>query len=54
MLKSRGYWWRLAFFQIQTKENNLKKDAYQEKIAASIYQGILRYFTNEKELKVAD
>lgn len=29
----------------------LKRDDYQEKVAASIYQGIIRYFTNEEELK---
>ncbi|MFZ7944903.1 hypothetical protein ACO1D1_15035, partial [Neobacillus sp. 19] len=32
----------------------LKKDDYQEKVAASINMGILRYFTNEKELKETD
>ncbi|NEU32512.1 N-acetylmuramoyl-L-alanine amidase CwlD [bacterium LRH843] len=29
----------------------LETDKYQEKVAASIYQGVMRYYTNEKEPK---
>lgn len=44
----------VGFLSNPTEKANLKRDLYQEKIAASIYKGIIRYFTNEKELKVTD
>lgn len=44
----------IGFLSNPTEKANLKKEAYQEKVAASIYQGINRYFTNEKELKETD
>ena len=27
-------------------------DDYQERVAASIYEGVMRYFTEEKELQI--
>jgi N-acetylmuramoyl-L-alanine amidase len=44
----------VGFLSNPNEREQLKKEAYQEKIAASIYQGVLRYFTNEKELKIED
>lgn len=44
----------IGFLSNPTERENLKKDRYQEKVAASIYNGIMRYFTNEKELKIPE
>lgn len=41
----------IGFLSNPTEKAHLKKDSYQEKVAASIYNGITRYFTKEKELK---
>ncbi len=40
----------IGFLSNPTERATLKKDGYQEKVAASIYNGVLRYFSNEKEL----
>lgn len=40
----------IGFLSNPTERANLKKEEYQEKVAASIYTGILRYFSKEKEL----
>lgn len=39
----------IGFLSNPEEEANLKQEAYQEKVAASIYEGILRYFTNEQK-----
>lgn len=52
--KKPGALVEVGFLSNPTEKANLKKDSYQEKIATSIYKGIIRYFTNEKELKVED
>jgi N-acetylmuramoyl-L-alanine amidase len=38
----------VGFLSNPQEENLLSTDEYQEKVAASIYNGILRYFSNEK------
>lgn len=40
----------IGFLSNPAEKENLKNEAYQEMIAASIYKGIIRYFTAEKEL----
>ncbi|MEH7180949.1 N-acetylmuramoyl-L-alanine amidase CwlD [Neobacillus vireti] len=52
--KKPGVLVEVGFLSNPKERAQLKKDAYQEKIAISIYQGVVRYFTNEKELKVED
>jgi N-acetylmuramoyl-L-alanine amidase len=49
--KRPGVLVEVGFLSNPGEKANLKRDDYQEKVAASIYQGIIRYFTNEKELK---
>lgn len=39
----------IGFLSNPEEAANLKQETYQEKVAASIYQGILRYFTNEQK-----
>lgn len=48
--KKPGALVEIGFLSNPTERANLKKDEYQEKVAASIYNGILRYFSNEQEL----
>ncbi|MFL6557921.1 MAG: N-acetylmuramoyl-L-alanine amidase, partial [Bacillus sp. (in: firmicutes)] len=48
--KKPGVLVEVGFLSNPSEKENLKKDSYQEKIAISIYQGINRYYTNEKEL----
>lgn len=48
--KKPGVLVEVGFLSNPTEREQLKKEAYQEKVAVSIYQGINRYFTNEKEL----
>ncbi|MBT2725613.1 N-acetylmuramoyl-L-alanine amidase CwlD [Bacillus sp. ISL-75] len=52
--KKPGILVEVGFLSNPAEKENLKKDAYQEKIAISIYQGITRYYTNEKELVEPD
>jgi N-acetylmuramoyl-L-alanine amidase len=52
--KKPGVLVEVGFLSNPKEKANLKKDSYQEKVAASIYKGIIRYFTNEKELKEPD
>ncbi|MBS4206283.1 N-acetylmuramoyl-L-alanine amidase CwlD [Lederbergia citrea] len=49
--KKPGALVEIGFLSNPSERNELKKDEYQEKVAASIYKGILRYFTEEKTLK---
>lgn len=48
--KKPGVLVEAGFLSNPQEKENLKKDDYQEKVADSIYRGILRHFTNEKEL----
>jgi len=52
--KKPGVLVEVGFLSNPQERANLKKESYQEKIADSIYRGINRYFTNEKELKETD
>lgn len=49
--KKPGALVEIGFLSNPAERNNLKQEGYQEKVAASIYKGINRYFTVEKELK---
>lgn len=49
--KKPGALVEVGFLSNPAEKELLKKNSYQEKLAASIYKGIIRYFTNEKELK---
>ncbi|PLR77932.1 N-acetylmuramoyl-L-alanine amidase CwlD [Bacillus sp. V3-13] len=49
--KKPGVLVEIGFLSNPGERAKLQKDAYQEKVAASIYEGILRYYTNESELK---
>jgi N-acetylmuramoyl-L-alanine amidase len=40
----------VGFLSNPGERANLKDEVYQEKLAASIYNGIMRYYSNEKEL----
>ncbi|MDQ0220609.1 N-acetylmuramoyl-L-alanine amidase CwlD [Peribacillus cavernae] len=46
--KKPGALVELGFLSNQEDRLNLLKDSYQEKIAASVYKGALRYFTEEE------
>ena len=52
--KKPGVLVEVGFLSNPREKALLKKASYQEKVAASINHGILRYFTNEKELKETD
>jgi len=52
--KKPGALVEVGFLSNPGEREQLKTEAYQKKVAASIYQGIVRYFTNEKELKEED
>ncbi|WP_168714362.1 N-acetylmuramoyl-L-alanine amidase CwlD [Niallia nealsonii] len=44
----------IGFLSNRTEKLNLMDESYQNKVAASVYKGINRYFTNEEEIKVED
>lgn len=48
--KKPGVLVEVGFLSNPNERANLKKEEYQEKVAASIYKGILRYYSNEKEI----
>ncbi|ULT57232.1 N-acetylmuramoyl-L-alanine amidase CwlD [Neobacillus drentensis] len=52
--KKPGVLVEVGFLSNPREKELLKKESYQEKVSASINNGILRYFTNEKELKETD
>ncbi|MCM3768258.1 N-acetylmuramoyl-L-alanine amidase CwlD [Neobacillus niacini] len=52
--KRPGVLVEVGFLSNPAEKAKLKKEDYQEKVAASIYEGVIRYFTNEKELKETD
>ncbi|PKR83160.1 N-acetylmuramoyl-L-alanine amidase CwlD [Heyndrickxia camelliae] len=49
--KKPGALVEVGFLSNAQERQNLKSNQYQEKVSASIYNGIMRYFTNEKDLK---
>jgi N-acetylmuramoyl-L-alanine amidase len=52
--KKPGVLVEVGFLSNPAEREQLRLDAYQEKVAASISQGIQRYFTNEAELVETD
>lgn len=50
--KRPGVLVEVGFLSNPAEKANLKKDSYQDKLAESIYLGVLRYFTDEKEIKI--
>jgi N-acetylmuramoyl-L-alanine amidase len=40
----------IGFLSNPTEREMLRQEAYQEQVAASIYQGIMRYYTNERKI----
>lgn len=50
--KRPGVLVEVGFLSNPAERANLKKDSYQDKLAESIYLGVLRYFTHEKEIKI--
>ncbi len=52
--KKPGVLVEVGFLSNPAERANLKKDEYQKKIAASIYKGILRYYSKEEELVEPD
>ncbi len=47
--KKPGVLVEIGFLSNPEEAAKLKEEAYQEKVAGSIYEGILRYFTNEQK-----
>ena len=52
--KKPGVLVEVGFLSNPSERENLKKDRYQDKLAASIYYGILRYYSNEKEIIIPE
>jgi len=52
--KKPGVLVEVGFLSNPTERENLKKGRYQDKLAASIYYGILRYYSNEKEIIIPE
>lgn len=52
--KKPGVLVEVGFLSNLAERANLQKDDYQDKVAASIYKGILRYYSREKELIESD
>lgn len=48
--KKPGVLVEVGFLSNPLEREKLRKEEYQEKVAASIYKGILRYYSKEKEL----
>jgi N-acetylmuramoyl-L-alanine amidase len=48
--KKPGVLVEIGFLSNPAERLNLQKDKYQEQVAASVYQGILRYYTNERKI----
>lgn len=47
--KKPGVLVEVGFLSNPAEKEKLRQDQYQEQIAASIYEGILRYYTNERK-----
>lgn len=52
--KKPGVLVEVGFLSNPAEKQKLKQAEYQEKVAASIYNGIMRYYTNEPELTVPE
>lgn len=52
--KKPGALVEVGFLSNPAEKANLKKETYQDKVAASVYKGISRYFTKEKTIKESD
>lgn len=52
--KKPGVLVEVGFLSNPTEKQLLKTEEYQDKVAASIYKGMLRYFSNESELIEAE
>lgn len=52
--KKPGALVEIGFLSNHNERALLQQDDYQNKLAASIYNGILRYYSDEKELKIED
>src|SRR3954469_18601330 len=52
--KKPGVLVEAGFLSNPDERENLQKNRYQDKLAASIYNGILRYYTDEKELTIPE
>ncbi|MBM4764888.1 N-acetylmuramoyl-L-alanine amidase CwlD [Bacillus sp. B15-48] len=48
--KKPGVLIEIGFLSNPSERELLKVDQYQEQVAASIYQGIMRYYTNERKI----
>ena len=51
-VKKPGVLVEIGFLSNPTERELLMDDDYQERVAASIYEGVMRYFTEEKELQI--
>ncbi|WP_335872197.1 N-acetylmuramoyl-L-alanine amidase CwlD [Bacillus sp. 2205SS5-2] len=49
--KKPGALVEIGFLSNPEEKHHLMKDSYQESVSASIYEGILRYYTNEADLE---
>ncbi len=49
--KKPGVLVEIGFLSNPVEREKLRKSNYQKKVAASIYNGVLRYFSHEKEIK---
>ena len=52
--KKPGVLVEVGFLSNPGERENLKKGSYQDKLAASIYYGILRYYSKEKEIIIPE
>ncbi|MBD7939157.1 MULTISPECIES: N-acetylmuramoyl-L-alanine amidase CwlD [Cytobacillus] len=52
--KKPGVLVEVGFLSNQNERTLLQSDDYQNKIAASIYNGIMRHYSNEKEIVIED
>lgn len=50
--KRPGVLVEVGFLSNPAEKAKLKKDSYQNKLAEAIYLGVLRHFTDEKEIKI--
>ncbi|MDQ0272621.1 N-acetylmuramoyl-L-alanine amidase CwlD [Cytobacillus purgationiresistens] len=52
--KKPGALVEIGFLSNPSEKELLKQDEYQDKVAAAIFNGILRYYTDEAEIKIED
>lgn len=53
-VKKPGVLVEAGFLSNPTERELLMKDAYQEKVALSIYEGVMRYFTDERKNRLEE